>query len=191
MAEKQNQNPSGPPSGATGAGPARGPAETTFSIVVNINGKDLEFSIPDIKKAKDDGFEFSQDTPLRLGTVASFEDFLSEHLIDIPGPDALPAPLDSIYEKARTADISLHRLHFKMQPKASVAGNLYTIKFKIGWDPKPVLGADGKPDPDKAPPTIGPLKLSGFIFGVRNEPEKKAEPSSKSDDGKKADDSKK
>lgn len=184
MAKDNDQNAGGT-SQSPGGTPAPGkapivtptPAVTTFSIVVNINDKDLEFSIGDLKKAKDDGFEFSQDTPIKLGTIRDFEKFLAEHSIDIPSASALPAPLDSIYEKATTAELSLYRLHFKQQPASVTTGNLYTIKFKLGWDTKPKPG-------EEAPPKLGPLTLGGFILGVRNEPEKKKDPSPAAGEGK-------
>jgi hypothetical protein len=141
-----------------------------FGLVFDLRGTLIPVSTANLEEAKKEGVEFTLPEPVNLGSFEDFSEwFNTQFKVEIPKAGTLPEPLGKILTKLESLEVTVTRAHIKVpgEPEEGKEkeATLYTIELSAAW-PKSKGGIELIP---------GVLEIQGAMFGVSNEPTKKAE----------------
>ena len=114
-------------------------------VILEINGQDVAIEpAKAITDAKKKGVEYSLPRPVTLGTADDLNDFLKTLADDVPAlptGDNFPSPLDKVYKKLTSLNLTVEELKLKVPPSlnedgtpiASPKSTAFTIGLSATW----------------------------------------------------------
>ncbi len=143
--------------------------KVVFGLVFDLHGTLVPVSTANLEEAKKEGVEFTLPEPVNLGSFEDFSEWFKKQFgVDIPKAEELPEPLGKVLGKLAKLEVTVTQAHIKVpgEPEAGKkkAATLFTIELTASW-PKSEGGIVLIEDV---------LEIQGAMFGVSNEPKKKA-----------------
>lgn len=126
-----------------------------FGIMLKINNTDVPITTDDIANAKENGVEFELPSPVTLGSIKDFQDWVqTKFSVSLPKAEDLPKPLDEVVGAMTDIQIAVNKAHIKVPAKAEKV--LYTIETSGTLKSEISLIKDQ-------------LGVKGIVFGITNE----------------------
>jgi hypothetical protein len=130
-----------------------------FGIILDVNGNSVPITSGDLKKAKQQGVEFTLQNPVVLGSFDQFESWVSTQFgVTLPSAADLPPPLDKVVGTITGMVITVQKAHVKI-PGTDSTNKSVGVTLEVNGTFQPEISL-----------IEGKLGIEGLVFGFSNEP---------------------
>lgn len=106
---------------------------TTVGIVISLNNHDVTLTPSTFTDVASQGISYALQEPVTIGSPTDFSNFLSSTFgaPALPSASSLPTPINTIYNKLVTADLSVNEFAVRIPPTAGNASVMDSATFKL------------------------------------------------------------